>query len=143
MTTPMLLWTDKHRTGVDALDYEHQNLFRVISELVDELDRHEDHDRIDAALGEIHARMSAHFALEEKFMRDRKYADYAAHKAEHDGFLDRFTDEMVRIQNDPDMLDSDELRGDLGRWIEDHVLSLDAKMSAATRESKPRRPLWL
>ncbi|MBK8908504.1 MAG: hemerythrin family protein [Rhodospirillales bacterium] len=133
MTTPLLLWTDKHRIGIDPLDYEHQTLFRVISELVDELDRHEDHDRIDAALGEIHARMSAHFALEEKFMRDNKYADYAAHKAEHDEFLDRFTDEMVRIQNDPDVLDSAALRGDLGRWIEGHVLTLDTRMSAATR----------
>lgn len=133
MTTPLLLWTEKHRIGIDALDYEHQNLFRVISELVDDLDRGEDHDTIDAALGEIHARMSAHFALEEQFMRDHKYADYPAHKAEHDGFLDRFTDEMVRIQNDPDVLDSVALRGDLGRWIEGHVLSLDTRMSAATR----------
>lgn len=133
MATPLLVWTEKHRIGVEPLDYEHKNLFRAISELTDELDRHDDKDNINATLGEIHARMEAHFALEEKFMRDHKYADYLQHKAVHDKFMDEFVDEMVQFQNNEDALDSDELRNDIKQWIEEHVLTEDKKMSAATK----------
>ena len=77
-----LEWTEAFSIGIAPLDYEHRNLFSTLNRLHDELDRHEDADRIEDTLGEIHARMAAHFALEEKVMRENKYARYAEHKAE-------------------------------------------------------------
>lgn len=96
-----LEWTEAFSIGIAPLDYEHRNLFSTLNRLHDELDRHEDADRIEDTLGEIHARMAAHFALEEKVMRENKYAHYAEHKAEHDALLDDLTEAMVRYVAQP------------------------------------------
>ncbi len=133
MTTRRLEWTEKHRIGVDYLDYEHQKLFKTINLLTDELDRHVDKEEINACLGEIHARMTAHFALEEQYMREKRYGDYAAHKAEHDKFLDDFVDVMVRFENAPGDSESALLRGELMHWIDGHVLTSDKRLGAGAR----------
>jgi hemerythrin len=136
MTLPLLQWREEHRIGIDALDFEHQDLFRRIDELLDDFARREERAEIEACLGEIHARMAAHFALEEKFMRDRGYADYAEHRAQHDRFLDDFVVAMAEFENDPGACASETLEHDLKRWILDHVLTADKRMSAMTRSQK-------
>jgi hemerythrin len=133
MNPPLLEWREEHRIGVDYLDYEHQQLFRSISELADELDHHEDEEAINECLGDIHARMESHFALEEKFMREHKYADYADHKAKHDRFLDEICEVIAGFQRDSAALYGKSLRLQLKQWIEDHVLTDDKKMISAVR----------
>ena len=138
MTPPLLQWREEHRIGIDALDFEHQELFRRINQLLDDFVRHEERAEIEACLGEIHARMAAHFALEEKFMRDKGYAHYAEHRAEHDRFLDDFVVAMAEFENDPAARASETLERDLKRWILNHVLTADKRMSAMTRSPKGR-----
>lgn len=131
MGKPLLEWEEIHRIGVDFLDFEHQNLFRSISELADELERGESDEDIEACLGEIHARMLAHFALEEKFMRDKKYVGIGDHKAKHDNFVDEFGDLMADFDSGDRAVFSDEVRQHLKQWIEDHVLEDDKRMISA------------
>jgi hypothetical protein len=59
MAATLLQWGEEHRIGVAALDFEHQALFKRISELDQELAEAQDVDRIEDLLGEIQARMSA------------------------------------------------------------------------------------
>jgi len=142
-----LEWTEAYSIGIAPLDYEHRNLFSTLNWLHGEFDRHEDADRIEDTLGdEIHARMAAHFALEEKVMRENKYARYAEHKAEHDALLDDLTEAMVRYVAEPSDEITDDLKGRLTAWILDHVLTRDKQMSemaetpAQPRRSRFRRP---
>ena len=128
----LLEWTDACRIGIDMLDYEHQDLFARLNELHDELLRHEDREVVEACLGEIHARMAAHFALEEKFMRDKRYPDYEAHKAEHDDLLDEFIGFMMRFSHDPNLTYGQAEQLMLKRWVIDHVLTTDRRMSELT-----------
>jgi len=55
-------------------------------------------EAIDAAvmdfLGELYARIAAHFALKEKIMRDNGYDEYHDHKADHERLLDDIRDLM-------------------------------------------------
>lgn len=135
----LLEWTDACRIGIDMLDYEHQDLFARLNELHEELSRHEDRESIEACLGEIHARMAAHFALEEKFMREKHYADYAAHKAEHDELLEDFIEFMMRFSHDPNPAYGQADQLTLKRWVIEHVLTTDRRMSeAAGGASAPR-----
>jgi hemerythrin len=65
-----------------AADHEHHMLIGLINELHGDPVEGQPTLRISAFLGEVHARIAAHFALEEKFMRQRRYGGYAAHKAD-------------------------------------------------------------
>ncbi len=135
----LLEWTDACRIGIDMLDYEHRDLFARLNELHDELMRHEDRGSIEACLGEIHARMAAHFALEEKFMRDKRYKDYEAHKAEHDDLLDEFIEFMMRFSRDPDLEYGQAEHLTLKRWVIDHMQTTDRRMSEIAAGPSGRR----
>jgi hemerythrin len=133
MTPSQLEWTEEHRIGIESLDFEHRDLFNRINELLKDLASQHDKEEAEGCLGEIHARMEAHFAHEENFMREKKYPYYAEHKAEHDKFLDDFIDAMIRFENEPGFSDAQTLENDLKRWIVDHVMNSDKKMSLITK----------
>jgi hemerythrin len=66
-------------------------------------------------------------------MRDKGYPHYAEHRAEHDRFLDDFVLAMAEFENDPGARANETLERELKRWILDHVLTADKRMSAMTR----------
>lgn len=138
MTAPLLEWTQACRIGIDMLDYEHQDLFARLNELHEELLTHDERGRIEACLGEIHARMAAHFALEEKFMQEKKYANYREHKAEHDRLLDEFGEFMMRFARNPDLGYGAAEQLTLKRWVIEHVLTSDRRMSAVATDGISR-----
>lgn len=128
MADPFLEWTEGYRIGVEMLDYEHQDLFARLNELNAELTRHDERATIEACLGEIYARLQAHFALEERFMQEKKFPDYAHHKAEHDQLLDEFLEFMMRFERDPDLTYGEAEQLTLKHWVVDHVLTSDRRM---------------
>lgn len=132
MNAAFLEWTEAHRIGIEMLDYEHQDLFARLNELHEELLRHDEREKIEDCLGEIHARLAAHFALEARFMREKKYVDYARHKAEHDELLDEFVEFMSRFVSDPDVFYGEAEQKTLQHWVLDHVVTSDRRMTAIT-----------
>jgi len=130
MTPPLFEWDDAYLIGIDELDFEHRGLIDGLNQLHDELTRHDDRDKVDQTLGEIHARLTAHFALEERVMRDGKYAGYAGHKRQHDEFLDDYVDFLYFFENNPGLGYSAMIETYLKDWIVDHITTSDKKMSA-------------
>ena len=133
MNQPLLQWTEEYRIGIKALDYEHQDLFAHIDRLLVDIARHDDKAEIEICLGKIHKRLQAHFALEEQFMKEKKYPRYVEHKREHDKFLDDFVDAMTSFENDPGAPQSDMLETEVKRWFTNHVLNSDKAMSLMTK----------
>ncbi|MCP5373454.1 MAG: hemerythrin family protein [Hyphomicrobiales bacterium] len=132
-TTPLFQWDDAYLIGIDELDYEHRGLIDNLNELHEELLRNVDRDRVDQTLGDIHARLTAHFALEERVMRDGKYAGYATHKREHDEFLDDYVDFLFLFENNPGLGYSVMIETYLKDWVVNHILTSDRKMSQMIR----------
>ncbi len=124
----LLEWQDEYRIGIKSLDYEHQNLFKQLSELHADLVKHVEEIEIEDCLGRIHAQVSAHFALEEKIMRESKFPNYHRHKEEHDEQLDSVTDAITGYLNDPSDADGKELGDQLSDWIINHVLTSDKEL---------------
>jgi hemerythrin len=133
MKNLLLEWTEEHRIGIPVLDFEHQNLFAQINELLEDFESHDEKEKIEACLGEIHARMEAHFALEEKFMKDKKYPHFAEHKKAHDTMLDDLVDAITEYENAPEAQPTDKLQMKLKQWIIDHVTTSDKEMSAMAK----------
>jgi hemerythrin len=90
----LIEWRSEFETGIDEVDAEHRELVELINALHREVGDKSDSDTISAFLGEVFARIAAHFALEETVMRKHAYDEYAAHKAEHERLLDEIRDIM-------------------------------------------------
>lgn len=87
----------------------------------------QDRAAIDAMLGEIHAGIAAHFALEERLMRSAGYAGYGEHKADHERLLDQIMELMDIYAADPAEGEK-QLSERLSSWFEGHFASHDARL---------------
>ncbi|MBI2993175.1 MAG: hemerythrin family protein [Gammaproteobacteria bacterium] len=121
-----LQWRDEYSIGIADIDYEHRELIGLINDLIDGI-AEDSADAVMDHLGEIYARIAAHFALEEKIMRERNYDQYADHKADHDRLLDAIRDIMDEYDDDAS-LDNDEFVDRLDHWFTDHFRTKDARM---------------
>jgi hemerythrin len=129
MNNPFLKWDDSFLIGIDELDFEHKSLIDDINRLHQELVRHEEKPEIEKCLGDIHARMQAHFALEEHVMKTRGYKFFDEHKREHDALLSSYTEEMLQFLNQTTDSPTAAIEDSLNRWVVDHIRTSDKKMS--------------
>lgn len=122
----LLQWKRDYELGIASIDHEHRELIELINQLYAELGSGPD-ARTREFLGELYARISAHFALEEAMMRSKGYDQLAEHKADHE----RLLDQLVEIMDDYDG-SGDELKGQLGRrlddWFSEHFRTHDARL---------------
>ena len=81
-------------------------------------------------LGELHAQIPAHFALEEKVMRARRYPGYPDHKREHERLLDQIRDIMDGYEQ-AGRYGAVSLGTALDRWFSEHFRTQDAHRHAA------------
>jgi hemerythrin len=123
----LIEWRDDFSVGVPDVDHEHQELIRLINELHDAMS----HDNSDVTvmdfLGEIYAHVAAHFALEEKIMRERNYDQYSDHKADHEILLDELRDIMDDYEENAFFSD-DIFANAVGSWFSDHFRNRDARL---------------
>jgi hemerythrin len=129
-----ITWTDDFLIGIEELDYEHRLLIKDINFLHQELLEQGSRDRIEGTLGDIHARMQAHFALEEHFMLENDYPHYIEHKTQHNELLDKYTEFLVDFTSGGEAIDCRQGEEILNRWIVDHIVNSDKKMSLMIRK---------
>lgn len=122
-----LEWDDQYSVGVDSVDYEHQNLMDMINTIYAELGDRRDIEEIERTMGDIHSEICAHFALEERLMREAEYAEYYAHKNDHEELLDQIRYMMDAISDDPEK-SLDLLSDRLGDWFSVHFATFDSRL---------------
>lgn len=116
---------DQLSTGIEGLDHEHRRLVGTMEELCDSFDRTGSNDEIRGLFGALHARAAAHFALEERLMRERKYPRYEAHKADHERLLDQVRAMMEAFEAGRCKDCGVQLRDCLEAWLASHVAEAD------------------
>jgi hemerythrin-like metal-binding protein len=122
----LLHWQDNFSVGIVEVDHEHRELIGLINALHSALGSDRSGDAVEAFLGEIYADISAHFALEERVMRERRYDALAEHKTDHERLLDQLR-EMMDAQADGAMLDDSRFGGELAEWFTGHFGTHDAR----------------
>ncbi len=122
-----LKWSEQYSVGVDSVDYEHQNLMDMINMIYAELEDKRDIAEIEKTVSDVHAEISAHFALEERLMRNAGYEEYEAHKNDHEELLDQIRNMMDAIENDPEPA-LDMLSEQLSDWFGGHFVTFDARL---------------
>ena len=123
----LLKWSENYAVGIPAVDHEHREMIELINTVFSSLRDNADAESIERTLGEIHAGIAAHFALEERFMRRARYKEYKAHKADHEELLDQIGELMDVFADDPDA-GREQLRRRLGDWFGEHFGSFDARL---------------
>lgn len=123
----LLEWREDFRIGIEEVDHEHRGLIDLINALHEELGGDRSGERTEAFLGEILAGISAHFALEEKVMRARRYDALAEHKADHERLLDELRD-LMDEQAGGGVLDERGFSARLAEWFSSHFRSQDARL---------------
>jgi hemerythrin len=128
----LIKWKDEFSVGVAAVDHEHRELIELINQLYELTQSGGGRERVVEFLGEIYAQIAAHFALEEKMMRDSAYPALQGHKTDHESLLDQLRDIMDRVEDDGSY-DEERLSRDLERWFTEHFRTHDARLHLAKR----------
>ncbi len=124
----LIEWRDEFKTGLASVDHEHEGLIRLLNELHARLGAAPDADEIEAFLGEVYARIAAHFALEERQMRTARYDEYADHKRDHDRLLDDIRTIMDRQVAGGYADYAVDLGRELHEWFAEHFRTKDPRL---------------
>ena len=119
-------WRSDFETGIADVDHEHREIVSLINELPAVLEADPSGMALQV-LGDINARIAAHFALEERLMREHQYAEYRAHKQDHDRLLDDLRDLMDDFETGV-WVDMDAFANRIGDWFSVHFRTHDAKL---------------
>ena len=120
-------WKDEYSLGVPDIDHEHRELIELINELYESVSAAGTEMNALDFLGELYARITAHFALEEKLMREARYDEYPDHKADHERLLDDIRDLMDDYE-DGVYVDVEEFGKRLDEWFSEHFRTRDARL---------------
>ena len=134
----LIEWREEFKVGVASVDYEHEEMIALINRLHAELEAGAGQDAALTFLGEVFAKISAHFALEEQTMRARGYDQFQDHKADHERLLDdirEITDEFEQSVS----LDDARLKQKLADWFQLHFKTHDSRLHnmAGMRSHEP------
>lgn len=124
----LIEWMDEFRTGIASVDHEHRALIDLLNELAEQVGANAEHETVQEFLGEVYARIEAHFALEERLMRQIGYHEYVEHKAEHDRLLNEIRDIMDRHLEGGFAHYREELSARLRDWFVTHFKTMDPRL---------------
>lgn len=126
----LIAWRAEFETGIPDVDFEHRQLVELINGLHAEIEAGAGQQQVRVFLGEVFARIAAHFALEESVMRKHRYVAYAPHKAEHEELLDQIRDIMDEAEAQQSEAYRERLPGIVRDWFVNHFKSKDAQLHA-------------
>jgi hemerythrin-like metal-binding protein len=129
MTT--IEWRPEFATGIPEVDHEHRELIGWIDRtLALSGDPTAAKSAVIGMLGEIYAKISAHFALEERVMRDRHYDRFNDHKADHERLLDDIRGIMDHVEGGGSVVE-EYFATRLTEWFGLHFRTHDARFHKA------------
>ena len=124
-------FTEEYYTGVEIIDEEHAELFRIIkraNDLITEELLHDKYDEIMGVLGELRNYTVQHFADEEEYMASIDYEGLEIQKKTHEMFVDKLNDINLDDLDDNQQQYLIELVDFLLMWLVNHILKMDKKI---------------
>jgi hemerythrin len=126
----LLHWEKRYSVGIEAVDHEHRELVELINRLHEEAKAQGSKVAVLGFFGDLYKAISAHFALEERFMREKGYDQLRLHKDDHERLLDEIRDIMEDYEVN-DIFEERQLAQRLDAWFSRHFESHDARLHRA------------
>ena len=127
----LIEWQERFRIGIPSVDYEHQEMIALLNELYVGLAADAGAAEVMGFLGEIYTRISAHFALEERVMRESRYDGFAEHKADHEDLLDQIREIMDDYESGDVGASIEAFGKRMEEWFTNHFRTHDARLHRA------------
>ncbi len=124
----LIQWQDSFSLGIPSVDYEHRSMIELINELYSRLGEGAEPPEILDFLGEVHSRIAAHFALEERVMWEHGYDQYEEHKTAHEALLDDILNISDAYEGEPRPDYQEVLGAELEAWFGSHFRTHDARL---------------
>src|SRR6516165_7768990 len=125
-------WNPAFDTGIPGIDYEHHQLVNMLNEIHHLIAERADSQKISDALAQFHRLASAHFALEERIMQDRKYPGLKGRRQTHYRLLDQVREIMDAFDAGDHRLE--DLPVTLRAWLAE-AMEIDTKLFVEINEA--------
>lgn len=121
---PPLEWSEKFRTGLPRVDVQHQEIFRLINQILDPAQERPTSETVQGVLRFLIGYVGEHFADEERFMRASRYPGYDDHHSKHEALTQKANALYLSCVNTQQNM-GEELAVFLGNWLATHILETD------------------
>jgi len=123
-----VIWNDNLKTGIAAIDEQHQLLFEIIGMLEESI---EDKAQFYEVLIKLQNYMTEHFKTEEDYMKHTSYPEFGKHKACHEKFAEDYKKILHKSTESNNLMDlAPELISFAETWLTGHYENEDVKMAA-------------
>jgi hemerythrin len=122
-------WQNEYSVNIKQIDDQHKKLVSMVNELYDAMQKGQGREIIGKILSGILDYAKTHFTTEEQLMKIHAYADYAAHKKEHDDLTAKAVDFAKRYNQGNQNL-ALQVGTFLKEWLMNHIIGMDKKYSS-------------
>jgi hemerythrin len=130
-----LEWKEDLAVGVKEIDEQHKELFAKINALFDACNAGKGKEFIDPVIKYLQDYVVLHFGAEEKLQKDSNYPGYAAHKEQHDKFIQDFMELKANIETKGvSGLTIVKLNQVLVDWLINHIRKTDKAFATYLKE---------
>lgn len=128
----LIKWGPRYSVGVEAIDIQHQELFRLVNQLYDAMQAGNGKNQIGAILADVTRYADFHLKAEEQMLSKLGYPDLATHLEEHAEL--RLKTSRLSIEHE---LGKHQITIDvmlfLSGWLNRHILETDQAYSNFVR----------
>ena len=123
-------WKDEYSVGIQIMDDQHKEIFKLVAELKEAFEKKEKID-LEYTLARMDVFALYHFASEEQLMARYAFDGLEEHTKGHQAFRDRLEVFREKYTNFPDkeFEVAEEILSSVQEWIESHLLVLDMEYS--------------
>lgn len=128
----MIEWSDKYRTGIELVDEQHKELFRLFNEIYNLYNNEfliDKYDQIIVAIEELKDYTKYHFKAEEEYMLSIRYKKFFEHKLKHEDFIGKIDSIDYSIIDHDQQSHLLKLLKFVADWLVDHVIKVDKQIS--------------
>ncbi len=126
-------WDGSLATGIESVDVQHEELFRVINSMYDKASRGFTKNAVIEGLDSLRSYVRYHFQTEEKLLDKHGYPDLEAHQREHQVFSERI--ELFAQRPMEQMQETlEEMESFLLGWLIKHIKRTDMQYVSFLQE---------
>lgn len=127
-------WSPEYNIGIQTIDDQHRVLVNTLNRLAVAVSKHEGGKVIAGIFDALMSYTRTHFNLEERLMRQAKYADLEAHIEEHHKLIGQLEMLFNKHFGEEEPVYSD-LLDFMKIWLKEHIQGVDTRYSAALSQS--------
>lgn len=127
----MIEWSDKYKTGIELVDEQHKELFRLFNKIYDLylneflIDKY---DQIITAVEELKEYTKHHFKAEEEYMVSIRYNKFFEHKLKHEDFIRKIDTIDYNIIDNNQQSELLDILKFVSNWLIEHVITVDKQI---------------